>query len=553
MMNTLFLRKIALFLLVISFASCDKDFNTIGSDVIGNENFTTKPEQFFVKAYNQKIPAVESQNLTLQQIGVLDNLNDVLGKTNYDFVTALTLASNNPIVKASPVIDSVILTVPYISTRTNSVDPATYDLNGIYTTNINANTYDPIDLKVYRNGYFLRDTDPVTSQIQKHYSNESALFDTNKIGVLLNNKNIYLPGQVNENTAFVPSPKGFVGNEIVNNVSTPTKSAPRMRLHLDNNEFKTTIIDAIVNPATKFNFETTSAFKNYYRGLYFKANQIMANKGTSLILDFAKGDVTIYYKQNDIPTAAIPNPVRESATITMNMTGNTVSLLTNTYDPTFTTGVSSPNTSNHLITNTIGDKKLYLKGGEGAVTFLELFTPTEINNLKAQQLLINEASLTFTVDNTSITSDYKKAQRIYIFNADDNTPILDYYFDTSTNSTDALLNKYIHGGLLELVTGGKDTYKVRITEHVNNIIKKGAKNVRLGVIVTENIAVITSRDLITETPASSTTDVGKTISKIPVASITNRLGTVFYGSDYTAGDANYNDRVKFEIYYTKPN
>jgi Domain of unknown function (DUF4270) len=550
MMNTLFLRKIALFLLVISFASCDKDFNTIGSDVIGNENFNLTKFEPKIVAYNQKVPAVETNNLPLNQLGIISNSNTVLGTTKYDFITSLTLATLKPTFNKFPVIDSVILTIPYLSTKTGvSGDDSTYSLNGMYTTNTTG-TYDPIDLKVYRNGYFLRDTDPVNSGIQKHFSNESAIFNAAKIGNILNDRTVYTAGVKNENTAFIPDEREFKEYNVdaanITLTTVKSRSTPRMRLQLNKTQFQTDIIDRASNPITASDFETQGAFKNYYKGLYFKVDQIAANKGTSMTLNFADGNITIYYKENkeNVITPGLPASDKERKTLTLGMNANTVSLFTNTDSPAFTLAVPNPTASIRT-----PEKKLYLKGGEGAITYLELFTDEQIATLKKDPILINEASLTFTVDNTLITSDYKKAQRIYIFNADDNTPVFDYYFDTSTNSTDALLNKYIHGGLLELVTGGKDTYKVRITEHVNNIIKKGAKNVRLGVIVTENIAVITSRDLITETPAPSTTDVGKTISKIPVASITNRLGTVLYGTNTGTPE---ND-IKFEIYYTKPN
>ena len=176
MINATFLRKLALVLVSLFFASCDKDYNTIGSDIIGAENFNFKSESFDVKAYNQKVTGVETNNLAINQLGIIDNA--IFGKTTANFVTQLTLEKvapvfNNP---ATIVIDSVVLDVPYFSTK--SLVDGTYQLNSIYTTNATATVFDPIDLKVFQNGYELHDYDP-NDQLQtalKFYSNQDSFF-----------------------------------------------------------------------------------------------------------------------------------------------------------------------------------------------------------------------------------------------------------------------------------------------------------------------------------------------------------------------------------------
>ena len=545
MMNTTFLRKVTIVLVAIFFASCDKDYNTLGSDVVGNDDFTTTPQLFDVKAYNQKIPAVQTNNLTINQLGVMHN--EVLGKTKSNYVTQLTLATVKPTFKSNVVIDSVILTVPYYSTKTlvDSDGRGTYTLNSVYTTNTTEATattpkpYDPINLKVFRSKVYLRDAD-LTGAIQKHFSDEDATFDSNKDVTILNND-----ANVKENTAFVPDTKEYVkykvaNNAVVNPKEVESRSSPRMRLHLDKTYFKNNII-----LASAANLDNNNAFKSYFRGLYFQVDESIAGQGTSMALDFAKGDVTIYYKQDVVDGVS---GTQEMASLTLTMTGNTVNLFNNTdlYPAVNPLDVST------------GVKTLYLKGGQGSMAFLELFSGTQLADLKAKNVLINEASLTFTVDKTGMTSNYKKPQRIYIFDADNNTPLYDYYLDNSTNTADANLNKYVYGGILnEDVSTSKDTYKIRITEHINRLLKKEstAKNVRLGVVVTGNINISSIGSLNPlEVDAPSSTDATKKMSKSPVSSTISPLGTVFYGSNYLPTDiANYDNRIKFEIYYTKPN
>ena len=551
MIHATFLRKLALVLVSLFFASCDKDYNTIGSDIIGAENFNFKSESFDVKAYNQKVTAVETNNLATNQLGVIANRNTVLGTTTANFVTQLSLTTVKPTFKNknSIVVDSVVLTVPYFSTKifTDTDGRSDYVLNAMYTTNTATNSYDPIDLKVFRSGIYLRDSDPVTLTTQKHYSDDDANFVANLASPQLNNDAL-----ATENTAFVPSIKEYKKYKVLNNeVVTPkqveSRDTPRMRLHLDKNYFYNNVIKAAAA-----DLNDNNVFKSYFKGLYFQTTQI-GTKGTSMILDFTKGDVTIYYKQ-DVASAtdtssSTPGPNREMASLKMTMTGNTVNLFNNTDNSIYTAAVTTPDKIN-------GDSKLYLKGGQGSISFIELFpaipgsTKQTLAQLKAKNVLVNEASLTFTVDKTGMTSDYQKPLRIYIFDADNNTPLYDYYFDNSTSTTNLLLDKATHGGIIETI-GTKDIYKVRITQHINNILKETTgftSNVRLGVVVSDNINTYKNGFLKTAIPDASTANPSRKFDRVPSASITNPLGTVLYGTNTGTPD---ND-IKFEIYYTEP-
>jgi hypothetical protein len=44
-------------------ASCDKDFNEIGGDLLGDNNFELNKQSFGVSGYNQKNGVVQSNNL----------------------------------------------------------------------------------------------------------------------------------------------------------------------------------------------------------------------------------------------------------------------------------------------------------------------------------------------------------------------------------------------------------------------------------------------------------------------------------------------------------
>lgn len=562
MNKTIFFKKLSTVIVVLFFLSifvaCDKDFNTIGSDVVGDENFNFESISLPVTAFNQKVDAVQTSNLPINQLGIYNS--SVFGRTTANFVTQLNLATVKPTFTSHVEIDSVVLTVPYFS-RFKSSDASgvnTFELDSVYTSNSNPETYDPIDLKVYENGYYLRDFDPNDNlNPQKYYSNQDADFEVVKLGSPLNNSTL-----TSENIAFVPSKKEYVKYKVdpatlavpAAGKEVESRSTPRMRLHLDKTHFKNKIItpaSVIGNP----DFDNNNAFESYFRGLYFQVQT--ASSGNMMTLDFTKGDVTIYYKQ-DKTVSVTPQDIanREMKNLVLNMTGNTVNLYTNNDNPTYLNAVANPNAVN-------GDQKLYVKGGQGATAFIDL--PSVLNTYKNNKWLINEANLTFTIDNVTMGSALEP-QRIYIYNVDNNVPIIDYLFDSSSNSQFPKLNRFVHGGIIEkenTLNGRGIKYKIRITEHINNIINKDSANARIGVVVTENINfenvnAITNKKgflknkIIFTNPQPQPSEPNIKFDRLPMSSLISPLGTVLHGT-YPVGHPDNAKGIKLNIYYTKSN
>lgn len=101
----------------------------------------------------------------------------------------------------------------------------------------------------------------------------------------------------------------------------------------------------------------------------------------------------------------------------------------------------------------------------------------------------------------------------------------------------------MHGGIIEKNEDGKGIrYKIRLTNHINNIVRKDSTNVKLGLVVTSNINVISNTTFI---------DYENKNKKTTIATATNPLGTVLYGSNPL--NTPEDKRLKLEIYYTKPN
>lgn len=564
-------KQILSLFVIVSLVSCDKDFNEIGTDIVGGDNnhyLGDKSTEYTVQAYNQKLGPVATNNLPINPLGIFSN--PAFGTTTANFVTQLEIASaslnrtfNNvdpTLYQTLPIVDSVILNIPYFSklkeTTTNEDGEIlkTYQLDSIY-----GESGSKFRLSVHESNYYLRNLDPETQ-----FTEQQVFFNDNQ-GV----ENNITPGRLNnaplENTAFIKNADGreneafyFNKKEQItktkndDNEDVLARSVPSMRLHLDNNFFLNKIINA---PSGQL--VNNDVFKNYFRGLYFKVESL-GNSNSLAMMNFAGGTVTVYYREDSKVTDAqgVVTFNKVDKSFVMNLTGNTISLQSN----------SNENTDYLTATNSTTEAtSLYLKGGQGSMAVIDLFGPDtdgngiadELEEIRTRGWLINEANLTFYIDKDKMQNSISvEPNRILLYDLNNKTTLIDYVYDQTTFPGYSKQNKYVHGGYVldgnnkhlsqakdedtEIVTKKGTKYKIRITDHIKNLIRNDSTNVRLGLVVTETITNVGFTKL--KTPIGI-------IDKIPTMSALNPLGTVLHGSHSSVAD---DKRLKLEIYYTKP-
>jgi hypothetical protein len=583
--------------------SCDKDYDELGTDIVGEnhygfDNYTGAS----IKAVNQDLGPISSNDLAINPLGFYED--PAFGNTHANFVTQVVLSSeapvfNNQVVgdyQTLPVMDSVIVDIPYFSTLEDTDDEGkhTYTLDSIYGTEGSK-----FKLSIYQSNYFLRDFDPDQSfgAKQLYYTNQDALIDANKVPLLLNDN---VDTDEHENNQFYFDKREHKTMVLGDDGVTPTypRSVPSMRLHLN----KTVFNDLILNGPTS-KLASNEVFKNYFRGLYFKTTSI-GNPGNMAMLNFANGKITLYYKEDKKNTVINTDGTttitydRVNKSFALNLTGRTVSLLDNTRTGDYTAAM-----------NNAGQEasRLYVKGGAGSMALIDVFgatdlkglapnpnfnsnlpisytnpkyllSPTynpnlpisdtnlkyvvtgpngvsdEIDNIRAQDWLINEANLTFYVDKTAMASNKRVTNRIYLYDVKNKKLLADYTQDGTTLAGYPKLSKYIYGGIFindegKVVNESKDEkafkYKIRITNHVRNLISKDSTNVKLGLVVTENILGDHSAFSKRQTPGSDA------IISAPSLSVMNPLGIILYGTNTSSTDDA--KKLKLEIFYTKPN
>jgi len=558
MNNFSLLTRFLIIVSCISLASCDDDFNETGSGVIGGDihNNITRLEASVI-AYDKATGPVQTNNLDLNLLGVYDN--PVFGKTTAHYVTQVQLDAENPTF-STPVIDSVWLYIPYYSslTETDADGHSTYTIDSIYGDTINK-----FRLRIKESGYFLRDADASSggAEGQEYYSTDKPLIDAYAGTSLLADgaESIefrYSAAEIRRTATYTD--ENDEEQPLHENAEVELK-APGMFIYLNKDYFQQKILEA-----GSGNLVNNNVFRNYMRGLYFEVEQ-MGNQSVMGVPRFKDGEIKIVYRQNDLDsngnTQVDPDTggtLQEAKELLISLGGNSLNLLQNNTNnaQAYEAALAATNT-------TEGDEKLYIKGGEGSMAFIDILSPEQIAQLQTEEAMINEANLVFYVDRSAMgitgTSGRQAIEplRVYLYDVNNKRPLYDYTYSDLTTSLNTKYNKYVHGGIAELGADGRTIrYKIRITNHVNNIITKDSTNVKLALVVTENITETGNAAL--KNPFTEQVNYARPgvdpasadVKVLPVASVTHPFGIILYGTNPAVPEEK---RAKLEIFYTKPN
>ncbi|MCX7551127.1 DUF4270 domain-containing protein [Xanthomarina sp. F2636L] len=517
-------------LITLTFIACDNDYNSLESDIEGIQNFETNSDKFAVVAYNKRVKPVQTNNFPTNFMGIY--YDPVYERTANNIITQAVpnSAYYDPDFGINPEFTAAYLTVPYFSKLTGGTSEAPeYTLDSLYGTA-------PIKLSIYRSNYFLRDYDPSVEDAdpQLYYSNNSEFGIASNLGELL----YYNPD-------FIPSNSQQIIYEENDDDEQEEVSKIPPSLHvplLNTNDFwKTLLFDKQGMPE----LSNANNFKDYFRGLYFKVEPADGTvEGSAIMLNFLSSgaNLTVYYN-NEVDGEIVKNNK-----FIMNFRGNRASTIT--LDPIAN---SLLNNANDTADTVNGDQTLYLKGGEGSIAIVDLFKDPAVleefnllykNNNGTPSRLINEANLIFYVDQTATSvMDKDKNQepnRVILYDIKNNSPIVDYYFDLTTNTTNPIESKLNYSSVLEKDSNGKGVkYKIRLTEHLNNILLKDSTNFQLGLYLTTNINEVSNSFILNDGD----------LDGIPVGTGLSQKGTVLHGSNLNVPE---NKRVQLEIYYTQP-
>lgn len=527
-------KAIAFSILAFGLWSCEQDFTEMGSEIIDNDQFGfDKYVVEHVSAVNHESGIANTRNLPTNSLGVYTH--NSFGKTTAHIITQIEMGTQTALssIGNNPVLDSVYVYIPFTSSvvSTDSDGNRSYNVSNIYGNGT-------MTLNVYENGYYLRPADPNNDfETQFYYADEKPVFDQYKMGVngseRLNNSE-----NTAQNTAFEFN-KSEIKLYAYNADGTPQtddndkpvvkeRLSPGIWLDLDKDYFQQKFF-----ANNKYqSISNNGDLKEFFRGLYFEAVDSYQQNALAQ-LNLMQGKVVFVYKQDGEVNSETNETERERKTLEFsigydnNASGSTTATTVNLLE------------NNFSFENNPGGN-LWLKGGRTAVyTTIDLFGEDADNNGKADELetiiqndwLINQAILTLFVDRGRAGSDtLTYPNRLFLYDFDNNQAIADYVSDPTPA-------KSSYNGVLVHNNQSVYKYQFRITDHVNNLIKKDSTNISLGLVVASEI---------TNTILNPIKDSDQ---RIPLTATMNPFGTVIYGPNTNNGDL----RMKLEIYYTKEN
>lgn len=502
-------------LMVLAFISCDDEFTTIGGSLVGGEMDNLPRYEAGVIAYNKNLGPVQTNNLPAHLLGVYNE--PVYGQHIANVLTQISLTATNPTFGEEPRLDSVIVTLPYYSTALPNDEQgnAVYRLDSVYGNS-------PYRLSIHRSNYFLNDFDPNANfeNRQRYYSDQGPLFE-----------NFVVEDPLYVNETFVPSSREVVyfGTTEETGETDTIRVSPRLRAHLPVQFFQENIINKEGSPELYNN----NAFKNFIKGLYFKAEPVNG-AGNMMLLDFGHEDAGIVLHYTVFPESDDEDNEGEQRSYRLEFGNNIVNTFSQEMPSQIASEISGSNTPP-------GAENLFLRGGEGSMAVIELFEDeAELEELRSRNWLVNDANLTFYVNQERVPGGQAEPERLYLYNLDNNELLIDYRFDPTVevvNPANAAVNH--SRPLVRDEDGNGIYYRLGITEHVRQILDGTSNNVRLGLVVTTNIREVGDARL-----KNSEED---NIKRVPAGAVLTPKGTILYGN--LAADET--KRLKLNIFYTQ--
>ena len=550
--------------LALLIISCEDEFGSLGTNIVGEVNFDTEVAQDLkIAAYSRNYADASGFNgvqTSGTQIGVIGFYNDpTYGSTTSSLLSQVSLSRNNPDFGDETVIDSVVFTLPYFSTRgeTDADGNSSYTLDSIF-----GNTPGQMKLSVYRSNFFLNSLDPADNfeSASVFFSNEISEFQGIEGDLLFQVRDEDSEGQPTEGFTLDPSEIVLLSpdDDDDDETNTVNRLSPRIRLSYTRqnpddaailNYWKETIIDQ-EGTGVLLNQNTVN---DYFRGLYLKAEAI-DDRGSAILFDVANLNVTIFYSFTNENTT-VDESGEEVTTGTGDISLRSSGVRAIAYENDFSQhpiGAASFNASQDLEN---GEESLYLKGGDGSIALIDLFGSDEDGNGIADQLealrscniIINEANLQFFVEQDEIGaggSGMLEPERVFIYDYENNLTLLDAVIDNTTGVGGPVNTRTNHLGRLSREIDGDlssrgVSYRIRLTQHINNIIKNDSTNVRLALAVSQNVTI-------DNTALIGGTGNAAEGQRVPFASVISPEGTVLHGS----ASNNEEKKLRLRLFYT---
>ncbi len=448
---------VGVFLLFLTgIISCEKDFTNIGSSVIDNTKFETGEILLDVEITPINIESVRTDNIALSLseywLGVYKNNN--YKTIEASFVSQLGFLKNlrtkdvksatkNGELDSVYVLDKVILKLPYKATK---VKKARKGKPKFRLDSVLGNTNVTTSVKVYRNGTYLNALDPSNPANKNRFQSNDTYIESELLNEDYNFT--FKPSAVD--TVFKITRNYSDGRTFESEIKLKNK-APFLTIPLNISRMKELFWDKFKDSE----FSSSEAFKDYFRGLIIKAEGSdgamvplsLLGSSVSANLEFhytitrfekKDGQATLVYKDTIPGTYSFPlSGIRNSM---YKMTPATTAAPANNFT---------------------------IQGTAGTMAKVKILDDAKLQELRANNWLINDASLIFYINQTINTDKNILPQKLFIYqNKDNGSGKI-----RPTQLTDAYKESTLFGGGLGLNTDkNPEKYSFRITNYISDLL-----------------------------------------------------------------------------------
>ena len=588
--------------------SCNKDYYSVGIEVFDQQFDELKTKTFPIFSYQQSLDKVQTNNITSVQLGTFNDdffgKTNSAFISQLDVFSLQTFGDFNQdqenegsstdirVIDEDEQLTAVYLDLPFFNNTNDSdgdgvidiydsdpsdqqsdsdndgipditesiagLDPLSNDSDndGILDINDDDNsTYNnesqvyeidsifgnrnaSFDLKIYQLTYYLSSLDPNNNfESSKEYFSNDNFYQKGFYGKTLHDNTVTLN--------FEEIPVLFAEDDPNTDPDELTQvnyfETPRLRAPLDVTFFQR----YIMNQEGSDKLTNQANFNNYFNGIIVRAENFSDDLFMSL--DVFNAKLVLEYDYNFYNTNGTDD--MSDDVIERKKKVNTIPLGGVTYNLHEHTGYSQAIAEEVVASNdNIPSEKIYLNGTK-FVSKLKLFSDdnsisSELKELKAKDVLINEANIVLHLDNNIHKSNYQfLPKRLYVYSYKDGEPVADYNkdFSQSFSPTAVNANKFLFGGLLQYDSNNTPTsYKFNITNHISNIVRYDSLNIDLGLTTSYNIEDVTLKN-------GYFTNLSRL--DVPSQSIALPFPVALFGSN--SADPDFLKKLKLEVIYTE--
>ncbi len=436
-------------LCLAAITSCEKDFSEVGTNVVNNDKFETGEILLDVEITPIDIESVQADNINASisdyWLGVYNNPN--AEKIEAAIISQLGYISNLNNKDTDTTVfnlDKVILKIPYQATSTGTTDGVTsFKLDSIL-----GNPDIATNIQVFQNETYLNTLDPIDPSKRNTFFSDKEYLGNN----VLNEGGIYELKPKATDTTFIfdridrssSLTSTTTYKDTVRVINSQKLKVPFIAIPLDTTKMKALFWDKFHSGE----FASKEVFDDYFRGIKIVAT---GSDGSLVPLNLASSptpSVDFHYTISEVDGTTVKDTLQKKYSFSLS-------------------GIRNSHYKMSPATTSAPANNFVIQGTAGSMAKVKILDETKVQELKSNNWLINDASLTFYI-NQAINNDADIIpQQLFLYqNKKNETGGI-----SPTQLTDAYVDPTSFGGLLEKTEDkNPEKYTFRITDYISKLL-----------------------------------------------------------------------------------